>query len=231
MPGFSFPTSRMNEWYNHPAFNRYWTHYSMVQDWLNHCRRSQEMANFRALQDTNYHHYVRPAIQPPNAFVGGLNQYCSYNQPFVPSPQEVSGGFVYGDHVVETQDTEYNMIENDEDAESEGSEFEMVISEEWISLIKQSESFRREREALKQAEERLREKVEFVELGSFQKSNQKNVGQCTKEDKKVKEEEMKRLYGSRSSHIRSMEIAMQLTFDRYYDLKKPALWPVIPLKL
>lgn len=230
MPGFSIPLSGMNEWYNHPAFNRYWTHYSMVQDWLNHCRRSQEIASFRAFQDTNYNQYEQPAFFPQNTSVG-VNQYFPHNQPHMPPPEEATGNAVYCDHVVETQDMEYNIIENEDAAESEGSEFEMVISEEWISLIKQSEKFRRERDALKQAEERLREKVEFVELGSFQKNNQKSIGQCTKEEKKAKEEEMKRLYGSRAAHIKSMEIAMQLTFDRYYDLKKPALWPVIPLKL
>lgn len=43
--------------------------------------------------------------------------------------------------------------------------------------------------------------------------------------------EMKKLYGEDASKIMAMEAAMQLTFDRNCDLKKPKYWPIIPLKL
>lgn len=43
--------------------------------------------------------------------------------------------------------------------------------------------------------------------------------------------EMKKLYGKDAPKIIAMETAMQLTFDRNCDLKKPKYWPVIPLKL
>lgn len=43
--------------------------------------------------------------------------------------------------------------------------------------------------------------------------------------------EMKKLYGEDAAKILAMEAAMQLTFDRNYDLRQPKYWPIIPLKL
>lgn len=42
--------------------------------------------------------------------------------------------------------------------------------------------------------------------------------------------EMKRLYGDSAAKIQAMEAAVQLSFDKYCDRKRPKYWPVIPLK-
>lgn len=42
--------------------------------------------------------------------------------------------------------------------------------------------------------------------------------------------EMKRLYGEGAAKILAMEAAVQLSFDKYFDRKRPKYWPVIPLK-
>lgn len=42
--------------------------------------------------------------------------------------------------------------------------------------------------------------------------------------------EMKRLYGEDAAKIQAMEAAVQLSFDKYFDQKRPKYWPVIPLK-
>lgn len=42
--------------------------------------------------------------------------------------------------------------------------------------------------------------------------------------------EMKRLYGDSAAKIQAMEAAVQLSFDKHCDTKRPKYWPVIPLK-
>lgn len=42
--------------------------------------------------------------------------------------------------------------------------------------------------------------------------------------------EMQRLYGDSAAKIQAMEAAVQLSFDKYCDRKRPKYWPVIPLK-
>lgn len=42
--------------------------------------------------------------------------------------------------------------------------------------------------------------------------------------------EMKRLYGDSAAKIQAMEAAVQLTFNKHFDRKRPKYWPVIPLK-
>ena len=43
--------------------------------------------------------------------------------------------------------------------------------------------------------------------------------------------EMVTLYGKGAAMIHGMETAMQLTYDKNCDQKKPKLWPQLPLKI
>ncbi|XP_022242020.1 uncharacterized protein F10E9.5-like isoform X2 [Limulus polyphemus] len=43
-------------------------------------------------------------------------------------------------------------------------------------------------------------------------------------------EEMTELYGKAAQTIYGMETSLQLTFDKFCDLKQPKLWPNIPFK-
>lgn len=42
--------------------------------------------------------------------------------------------------------------------------------------------------------------------------------------------EMRRLYGAGAAKIQAMEAAVQLSFNKHFDRKRPKYWPVIPLK-
>ena len=43
--------------------------------------------------------------------------------------------------------------------------------------------------------------------------------------------EMRLLYGKGAAMIHGMETAMQLNYDRNYDLQQPKLWPQLPINI
>lgn len=48
---------------------------------------------------------------------------------------------------------------------------------------------------------------------------------------KERDKEMKMLYGDGNSMIVAMETAVQLSFEKYCDMKSPNYWPNIPFNM
>lgn len=52
----------------------------------------------------------------------------------------------------------------------------------------------------------------------------------TESPDELRQAEMKHLYGESAAKIQAMEAAVQLSFNKHFDRKRPKYWPVIPLK-
>nr|XP_018897541.1 PREDICTED: gem-associated protein 8-like [Bemisia tabaci]XP_018897542.1 PREDICTED: gem-associated protein 8-like [Bemisia tabaci] len=96
--------------------------------------------------------------------------------------------------------------------------FEFNVDENMRTFLEQSMRHKQEMQRLKDAE--LEESVD---------------AEMFKAPKESAMEERKRtmsiLYGDAAPKILSMEMALQMTFDRHFDQKQPAFWPNLPLLL
>ncbi|XP_072039736.1 gem-associated protein 8-like [Amphiura filiformis] len=133
----------------------------------------------------------------------------------------------------------------------EEDHFELEVSEEMKAFFAKSEEFRRERDKAKDKGQRgkgynksgkdvasrldddMGDKTDEIELSSSDSQEDIQVQtSAPKERPGVRRiVEMKELYGRHAAAIHGMETAIQLQFDRNYDRKKPALWPIVPLKM
>ncbi|XP_076360064.1 gem-associated protein 8-like [Tachypleus tridentatus] len=119
--------------------------------------------------------------------------------------------------------------ENSTDISSE-DELEMKITEDMMAFFEHSARHKAE-VALKKHRNSMEEDycVDLEKLsvaGPLQRSTQPPAVQPN--SRRIKE--MKELYGEATPTIYGMETSLQLTFDKFCDLKQPKLWPNIPLK-
>ncbi|XP_012861951.2 gem-associated protein 8, partial [Echinops telfairi] len=117
--------------------------------------------------------------------------------------------------------------ESDEEIECDLSN--MQITPELREYFEQTERHKEERRRLQQLEdERLSEYVNADHDLYF--SNHRSVEPPSGRPDERRQAEMKRLYGESATKIMAMEAAVQLSFNKLCDRKRPKYWPVIPLK-
>lgn len=119
---------------------------------------------------------------------------------------------------------EKQHVDKDSQISTDEESFEFEVSEELIKFLEETEKHRQNLKTLKNKskKENIENSEEVLPQDRFLKSRQQAI-QRTKQ--------MKQLFGKSAAKIHGMETAMQLTFDRYCDLKQPKLWPNIPLSL
>ncbi|XP_067118810.1 gem-associated protein 8-like [Centruroides vittatus] len=112
----------------------------------------------------------------------------------------------------------------DTETSTEEESFEFEVSEELIKFLEETEKHRQNLKTVKNKSktDKNAENQDITADDKILKPRQQAM-QRTKQ--------MKKLFGKSAAKIHGMETAMQLTFDRYCDLKQPKLWPNIPLSL
>uniref|UniRef100_A0A672G2D6 Gem (nuclear organelle) associated protein 8 n=1 Tax=Salarias fasciatus TaxID=181472 RepID=A0A672G2D6_SALFA len=125
--------------------------------------------------------------------------------------------------------------DGDEDSSSDG-EIEcdvsnMEISEELRQYFAQTERHREELKKQQQLEAEQQDRYVPADHDLHGASWRSSVAPPAERPGERRAAEMRKLYGEDASKILAMEAAMQLTFERNCDLKRPKYWPVIPLKL
>ncbi|CAN9498201.1 unnamed protein product [Ophioblennius macclurei] len=121
--------------------------------------------------------------------------------------------------------------ESSSDGEIECDVSNMEISEELRQYFAQTERHREELKKQQQLEAEQQECYIPADQDLHSASWRSSVAPPTERPGERRAAEMKKLYGEDASKILAMEAAMQLSFERNCDLKRPKYWPVIPLKL
>ncbi|CAD7681777.1 unnamed protein product [Nyctereutes procyonoides] len=217
-------------WFSHPVYARYWQHYHQAMAWM----QSHHGAYRKAIES----YFSCPWPFPPAALPGS-----SYpNQAKSPRPSR--------DHLLASTDShcgsshsrrsrQHPPARKTKQAEEEaGSESDggvecdlsnMVITEELRQYFAQTERHREERRRQQQLDaQRLKDYVNADH--DLYYSSHRSVDPPTERPGERRQAEMKRLYGDSAAKIQAMEAAVQLSFDKHCDRKRPKYWPVIPLK-
>ncbi|KAM4560272.1 gem-associated protein 8 [Odontesthes bonariensis] len=196
--------STVMSWFSSPIYSRYWKHYQQAMAWHQKHRRAYRKA-------------LEAAYGP-----AGWQEGCPS------SPQR------YADW----QARESNREDGEDGDEESGSESEiecdvsnMEISEELRQYFAQTERHREELKKQQQMEAEQHESYVPADQDLHRVSWRSSAAPPSERPGERRVAEMKKLYGKDSPKVLAMEAAMQLTFDRNCDLKRPKYWPVIPLKL
>ncbi|KAJ7372019.1 spliceosomal snRNP assembly [Desmophyllum pertusum] len=122
-------------------------------------------------------------------------------------------------------DNDDDYSDNDDD-DDENSDDNMEVDDNFRKFLQQSERHRHEREQRKQ--EILKEKDDYIEVGSLHLNT--TTSAPSEQPGAKRKAEMKTLYGKHASVIMSLEASLQLNYDKHCDLRQPIFWPSIPLK-
>ncbi|ELK33769.1 Gem-associated protein 8 [Myotis davidii] len=95
----------------------------------------------------------------------------------------------------------------------------MEITEELRQYFAETERHREER--------RRQQQLDAQRLEDYTSRSMEPPSESPSERRQA---EMKRLYGDSAAKIQAMEAAVQLSFNKHFDRKRPKYWPVIPLK-
>lgn len=122
-------------------------------------------------------------------------------------------------------------MESDSDSD-EGVECDlsnMEITEELRQYFAETERHREERRRQQQLDEARLEDYVNADHDLYYNTN-RSAEPPSEMPGERRQAEMKRLYGEGAGKIQALEAAVQLSFDKYFDQKRPKYWPVIPLK-
>ncbi|XP_008587947.1 PREDICTED: gem-associated protein 8 isoform X1 [Galeopterus variegatus] len=233
-------TSKATEsWYSHPAYARYWQHYSQAMAWMQshqHAYRKAMESYFRSLW------FFPPAGLPQSSHDNragypqsydhhvALQDSCHSYSHFRRSGQHPRGRSMIQASTREDQALpEEEEIETESDGEVECDLSNMEITEELRQYFAETERHREERRRQQQLDaERLQDYVNADH--DLYNRTRRSVKPPTERPGERRRAEMKRLYGDSATKIQAIETAMQLSFDKHCDRKQPKYWPVIPLK-
>ncbi|XP_075394661.1 gem-associated protein 8 [Tenrec ecaudatus] len=227
-------------WYLHPVYERYWQHYYQGMAWL----QNHRLAYRKALESYANPMWYFSAVSlnysnPAEKSECPWSSYGPHSGPQSPQGAQLHpwGSWqhprAYAQFQTCTRETaafslEGKMVsESDEEIECDLSN--MQITPELREYFEQTERHKEERRRLQQLEEeRLSEYVNADHDLYF--SNHRSVEPPSGRPDERRKAEMKRLYGDSATKIMAMEAAVQLSFNKLCDRKRPKYWPVIPLK-
>lgn len=220
-------------WSSHPVYARYWQHYYQAMAWM----RSHQNAYRKAVEFyvSSPWYFGPPAFplgsyaedgQPPQSLYDHPSAFqhapCGYSQA-PPCGQHPQGS------AEDDQAWAADEMESESDDEVECDLSNMEITEELRQYFAETERHREERRRQQQLDEaRLQDYVNADH--DLYYNTHRSVEAPSERPGERRQAEMKRLYGEGAAKILAMEAAVQLSFDKYFDRKRPKYWPVIPLK-
>ncbi|XP_054437050.1 gem-associated protein 8 isoform X2 [Pteronotus mesoamericanus] len=231
-------------WSCHPAYARYWRHYHQAMAWM----RSHQKAYRKAME--SYFRspwYLTPEGLPqgsyaeegrsPQSFWGGhlasQDTRCGYAHSARAEqhpPDSMRGAQAWATE--EEEEREEEEEEEEETDSDEGVECDlsnMEITEELRQYFAETERHREERRRQQQLDEERLEDYVNADHDLYYKTC-RSVEPPSERPGERRQAEMKRLYGDSAAKIQAMEAAVQLSFNKHFDRKRPKYWPVIPLK-
>ncbi|XP_004484372.2 gem-associated protein 8 [Dasypus novemcinctus] len=224
-------------WYFHPVYARYWQHYHQAMAWM----QSHQRAYRKALES----YYSSPWFSPPAVFPPSSQQreypqsshhhLASQDSPYRYPHSRKSGPHPHGSRraqasmrVVQAPSVE-EETESESDMEIECDLSNMEITEELRQYFAETERHRAERRRQQQLDEARLDDYVGADHDLYY-ITRRSVEPPSERPGERRQAEMKRLYGDSAAKIQAMEAAVQLSFDKHCDRKRPKYWPVIPLK-
>ncbi|CAK6450657.1 unnamed protein product [Pipistrellus nathusii] len=221
-------------WSCHPVYARYWQHYYQAMAWM----RSHQHAYRKAMES----YFSSPWYFPP----GGLPQGLYAPKGKAPqsfyghhwSSQDPHHGYSHpprsGQHPPESTSEDQSWTteeeaETDSEDEVECDLSNMEITEELRQYFAQTERHREERRRQQQLDAQRLEDYVNADHDLYYKTR-RSMEPPSESPSERRQAEMKRLYGDSAAKIQAMEAAVQLSFNKHFDRKRPKYWPVIPLK-
>ncbi|KAM5196935.1 gem-associated protein 8 isoform 1-T2 [Hipposideros larvatus] len=228
-------------WSSHPVYARYWRHYYQAMAWM----RSHHNAYQKAVESyVSSPRYFPPAAFPQGSYAEDAQPpQCFYDQPWAsqhaPCASSLSPRCGQHPHSSTREDQAWAAEEEEEDEEmesdsdsNEGVECDlsnMEITEELRQYFAETERHREERRRQQQLDDARLEDYVNADHDLYY-STSFSAESPSERPGERRQAEMKRLYGEDAAKIQAMEAAVQLSFDKYFDQKRPKYWPVIPLK-
>uniref|UniRef100_G1Q9G9 Gem nuclear organelle associated protein 8 n=1 Tax=Myotis lucifugus TaxID=59463 RepID=G1Q9G9_MYOLU len=217
----------------HPVYARYWQHYHQAVAWM----RSHQNAYLKAIKSYfSSPWYFTPGDLPQSSYAkkGGSSQsFCDHHLAsqgshcgYSPSPR--SG---HRPHDSTSEDQSWSTEEATETGSDAGVEYDlssMEITEELRQYFAETERHRDERRQQQLDAQRLEDYVN-ADHHLYYKTR-RSVEPPSESPSERRRADMKRLCGDSAAKIQAMEAAVQLSFNKHFDRKRPKYWPVIPLK-
>ncbi|XP_012585736.1 PREDICTED: gem-associated protein 8 [Condylura cristata] len=209
-------------WSSHPVYARYWQHYHQAMAWMRchqNAYRKAVGAYFSSLQ------YYLSEAHPRGAQAGqggSPGPFCTH---------QLATADACDSHALSREDQAL-CAEEEAESESEGVECDvsnMEITDELREYFAETERHREERRRQQLLDEARLNDYVYADHDLYH-SQRRSVEPPTERPGERRQAEMKRLYGDSAAKIQAMEAAVQLSFDKHCDRKRPKYWPVIPLK-
>ncbi|XP_054977720.1 gem-associated protein 8 [Sorex araneus] len=231
-------------WASHPAYERYWQHYHQAMTWM----RSHQLAYWKALEayysalwysaaeDLAHTSYAEDGDFPQHRshHVEDCDSQRSSSPPrsaMRPRPQRKSQ--VSASSSSSSSSASASSVWVSSSSDSEGVECDvsnMEITQELRDYFAQTERHQEERKRQQLLDEKRLEDYVNADHDLYHNWSQRSAEPPDSRVWERRLEDMQRLYGDSANKIQAMEAAMQLTFDKHCDRKRPKYWPVIPLK-
>lgn len=243
-----------DKWYQNSKFDRYWNNVGVFQQWLtNHVlpNKSEDLFLLQTAQTTAlsnmytsltqhaYWSYWLPKFVRERADVC-QNKKKKRSQTYLKNRlKKIKGRNRKRRRVDSIRTTTTSSVTSsfltDSDIESDDDDeivCEMQLSDELLQFFDQTRKHREERDKQRELERVHNMDVDYVDASDISSS----VHRATSEAPAVqagskRNKEMVELYGRHAPMIHGMETAMALTFDRNCDLKRPRLWPHLPINI
>ncbi|KAM8752780.1 gem-associated protein 8 [Rhynchonycteris naso] len=216
-------------WCYHPVYARYWQHYHQAMAWM----RSHQNAYRKAVQSYFGSPWYFPPEGPPRSTYaqGGRFPQSFHDHPLASrgSRSPRSGRRPRASRREDQVLAAEEEVESDSDEGVECDVSNMEITEELRQYFAETERHKEERRRRQQLDEKRLEDYVNADHDLYYKAC-RSVEPPSERPGERRQAEMKRLYGDSAAKIQAMEAAVQLSFNKHVDQKRPKYWPVIPLK-
>ncbi|XP_037013399.2 gem-associated protein 8 isoform X1 [Artibeus jamaicensis] len=228
------PSGTGKPWSYHPTYARYWRHYYQAMAWM----RSHQMAYWKAVEPYfRSPWYFTPKGHPRGHYAEVGRSPWSWGHYW--ASRNSGGRYAHSlwpeqhrpdsTREVQTWGVEEEEEETDSDEGVECDLSNMEITEELRQFFAETERHREERRRQQQLDERRLKDYVNADHDLYYKTS-RSVEPPSERPGEQRQAEMKRLYGDSAAKIQAMEAAVQLSFNKHFDRKRPKYWPVIPLK-
>lgn len=219
------PPDTRELWSSHPVYARYWQHYHQAMAWMR-CHQSAYRRAVESYFSSLWYHLAEAQSPSYTASMGSFPlPFCDvYGRPPHSGPDWAS--------VAEEEEEMEEGEEEEEESESDGVECDvsnMEITEELRQYFAETERHREERRRQQLLDEARLDDYVYADHDLYY-NQRRSVEPPSERPGERRQAEMKRLYGDSAAKIQAMEAAVQLSFDKHCDRKRPKYWPVIPLK-
>ncbi|KAF6090478.1 gem nuclear organelle associated protein 8 [Phyllostomus discolor] len=234
------PAGTGEPWSHHPAYARYWRHYYQAMAWM----RSHQMAYWKAVESyVRSPWYCTPKGHPQGPYAeegrspqsswghywASQGSCCRHSHSPWPEPHGPDSTREVRAWAAEEEEEEEEEEDTDSDEGVECDVSNMEITEELRQYFAETERHREERRRQQQLDEQRLEDYVNADHDLYYKTP-RSMEPPSERPGEQRQAEMKRLYGDSAAKIQAMEAAVQLSFNKHFDRKRPKYWPVIPLK-